>query len=97
MTFDHGLFSGNVSISVPCHDMPYGARLAGFVILRGAGTEMRSPVGCACDSFSCGGHGLPCSWLARLSETLQGLLPRVCPVAGVKVSADMSNRGQVII
>ena len=50
-------------------------------------------MGCACDSFSCGGSDLLCPWLAGLTEGLQGLLPRVCPVAGVKVSADVNNHG----
>lgn len=89
-----GPFSGNISILVPGHEMPYRARVGAFIILWGAGVEIWKPVCCACDSFSCGGSGLLCLWLARLTEGLQGLLPRVYPVAGVMVSADMNKRGR---
>lgn len=97
VTVDHGLFSGNLSVLVPGHEMPYRAGLGAFIILWGAGVEIWNPVDCACDSFSCGGSNLLCSWLAGPAEALQGLLPRVCPVAGVKVSADMNNHGQVVV
>lgn len=87
VTVDHGLFSGNLSVLVPGHEVPYRVRLGAFISLRGAGAEIRSPVGCACNSFSCRGRDLLCS---RITEVLQGLLLRVCPVAGVKVNADIT-------
>lgn len=88
-----GPFSGNTSILVPGHEMPYRARVGAFIILWGAGVENWKAVCCACDGFSCGGSDLLCLWLARLTESLQGLLPRVYPVAGVMVSAGMNKRG----
>lgn len=88
VTVDHVPFSGNLSILVPGHEMPYV-----FVILRGAGAEIRNLVGCACDSVSCRGSDLLCS---RLNEVLQGLLARVCPISGVKVSTDMNNHRHIV-
>lgn len=62
------------------------------IMLWGAGVEIQKPVGCACDSFSCGRSNLLCLWLTGLTDRLQGLLLRVRPVAGIKMNTDFSSR-----
>lgn len=71
-----GLFSGNVLTLVTDHEMPYTVKLHTFIILWEAAGEILKPVGCACDSFCCGGRDLLSSWLAGATRVLQVSCPR---------------------
>lgn len=68
---DHGLFSGNLLILVPGHEMPCRARLSTFIVLWEDAGEIVKPVGCICDSFCCGGGDLLSLWQTGTTTVLQ--------------------------
>lgn len=72
---DYCLFSGNVLILVPGHEMPYRARLSTFIDLWEDAGETVKPVGCICNSFCCGGRNLLSLWQTGATTVVQISVP----------------------